>query len=49
MMVDNLGAQAVGVDVGIYLGGAYVFVAQHALDDAQVGSALEQMGGEGVA
>ena len=38
-----------GVDVGVYLRGAYVFVAEHALDDAQVGAALEQVGGEGVA
>ena len=45
VVLDDLGAQAVGVDVGVYLRGAYVFVAEHALDDAQVGTALEQVGG----
>ena len=48
-MLYDLGAQAVSVDVGVYLRGADILVAQHALDDTQVGSALEQMGGEGVA
>lgn len=48
-MLYDLGAQAVSVDVGVYLGGAYVLVAQHALDDTQVGPALEQVRSEGVA
>ena len=49
VMVYDFRAQAMGIDVGVYLRGAYVFVAQHALDDAQVGTSLEQVGGEGVA
>ena len=49
MMLDNLGAQAVGVDMSIDFCGAYVFVAEHTLYDAQVGTALEQVGSEGVA
>ena len=48
-MLDDLVAEAVGVDVGVDLGGAYALVAEHALDDAQVGAVLEQVGGEGVA
>ena len=48
VVVDDLGTQPLGVDVGIYLGGAYVFVAEHALYDTQVGAALEQVGGKGV-
>ena len=41
--------QAVGGDVGVDLGGGDVGVAQQGLDDAQVGAAFQQMGGEGVA
>ena len=49
MMLNDFGAQAVDIDMGVYLGGAYVFVAEHTLYDAQVGTALEQVGSEGVA
>lgn len=48
VLVDDLG-QAVGGDVGVDLGRGDVGVAQQGLDDAQVGAALQQVGGEGVA
>lgn len=38
-----------GVDVGVYLGGDYAFVAEHLLYGTEVGSVLDQVGGEGVA
>ena len=43
------GAEAVLVDVGIDLGGGDVGVAEHFLDDAEVGAVVEEMGGEAVA
>jgi hypothetical protein len=48
VLVDHL-AQAVGGDVGVDLGRGDVGVAQQGLDDAQIGAAFQQMGGEGVA
>ena len=48
VLVDHLG-QAVGGDVGVDLGGGDVGVAEQGLDDAQVGAAFQQVGGEGVA
>ena len=42
-------APALVGDVGVDLGGREVGVAEHLLDAAQVGAALEQVGGEGVA
>ena len=47
-MLDDLG-QAVGGDVGVDLGRGDVGVAQQGLDDAKVGAAFQQVGGEGVA
>lgn len=46
---EDFFAQAGAVDVGVDLGGGYAFVAEHGLDGAEVGSALEEVGGEGVA
>lgn len=42
-------AQELAVDVGVELGGAYAFVAEHGLYGTEVGTALEEVGGEGVA
>ncbi len=41
--------EAVGVDVGVDLGGGDVGVSEEFLDDAEVGAAGEEVGGEGVA
>lgn len=49
VVLDDLLAQHLPVDVGVDLGGGDGFVSQHALDGSQIGSALEQMCGEGVA
>ena len=49
MVLYNLGAQAVSIDVGVNLGSTYVFVAEHALDNAQVGASLEQVRSKGMA
>ena len=46
---DDLAAEEGAVEVGVELGGADAFVAQHHLYGAQVGAAFEQVGGEGVA
>ena len=43
------GAEVLAVDVGVDLGGGEVGVAEHLLDRAEVGAALEQVGGEAVA
>ena len=43
------GAEAVLVDVGVDLGGGDVGVAEHFLDDAEVGAVVEEVGGEAVA
>ena len=42
-------AQELAVDVGVELGGAYAFVAEHGLYGSEVGTALEEVGGKGVA
>ena len=42
------GAEAVLVDVGVDLGGGDVGVAEHFLDDAEVGAVVEEVGGEAV-
>ena len=49
MMQYDFAAQHLAVDVGIYLGCGDGFVTQHLLDGTQVGSAFQQVGGEGVA
>ena len=41
--------QELAVDVGVELGGAYAFVAEHGLYGTEVGTALEEVGGKGVA
>ena len=43
------GAEAVLVDVGVDLGGGDVGVAEHFLDDAEVGAVVEEVGGEAMA
>ena len=43
------GVEAALVDVGVDLGGGDVGVAEEFLDDAEVGAAAEQVGGEAVA
>ena len=43
---EDFVAQAGAVDVDVDFGGGDALVAQHLLDGAQVGSALEQVGGE---
>ena len=45
----ELFAQELAVDVGVELGGAYAFVAEHGLYGSEVSTALEEVGGEGVA
>ena len=42
-------AQEVGGDVGVDLRGGDAAVPEHLLDGAQVGAALQQVGGEGMA
>ncbi len=41
--------QAVLRDMGVDLGGGDIGVAEHGLHASQIGAALDQMGGEGVA
>lgn len=41
-------AQSASADVGVNLGGCETFVSEKFLDAAQVGSAIEQVCGEGV-
>ena len=43
---EDFVAQGAGVQVQVELGGGDALVAEHLLDGAQVGAALEQMGGE---
>ena len=43
------GAEAVLVDVGVDLGGGDVGMAEHILDDSEVGAVVEEVGGEAVA
>ena len=48
MVFQDFLAQMAAVQMHVDFGGADVFVAEHGLDGAEVGSALEQMGGKGV-
>ena len=43
------GAESVLVDVGVDLSGGDVGVAEHFLDNAKVGTVVEEVGGEAVA
>lgn len=49
VMQEYLLAQGRGVDVRIDFSGANTFVSQHHLNGAEVGTALQQFGGERVA
>ena len=49
VVLQDFVAQAGAVDVDVYFGGGDALVAQHLLDGAQVGTALEQVGGKAVA
>lgn len=49
MVLQDFLAQMAAVQMHVDFGGADVFVAEHGLDGAEVGSALEQMGGKAVA
>lgn len=46
MVVEYLLAQARTVEMQVYLGRGYALVAEHLLYGPEVGSALEQVGGE---
>ena len=46
MMCQDFLLPFAAVHVGVDLGGGYVLVAEHLLDDPQVGSMLDQMRGE---
>ena len=48
-MREDGGLPGGGVDVGVDLGGEDGFVAEHFLDDAEVGAVFDEVGGEGVA
>ena len=48
MVLDEGGAEEFAVDVGVDFGGGDGFVAKHFLDGAEVGTAFDEMGGEGV-
>ena len=55
MVLDECGAEEFAVDVGVDFGGLVLscpkrlgFVAKHFLDGAEVGTAFDEMGGEGV-
>ena len=48
VMFDDFTPQTMGVHVGVYFGGSDAFMSQHALDGTQVGSAFQQVGGEGM-
>ena len=49
VVLQDFVAQAGAVDVDVDLGRGDALVAQHLLDGTQVGTALEQVGGEAVA
>ena len=49
MVLEDLGPEGGGVDVGVDLGGADALVAEKGLDDAEVGTAFEQGCGKGMA
>jgi thymidylate synthase len=46
MMSYDLFTEIIQIEMGVYLGGYEVFVAQHHLYQTQIGSAFEQMSGE---
>ena len=48
MVLQDFLAQMAAVQMHVDFGGADVFVAEHGLDGAEVGTPFEQMGGEGV-
>ena len=45
MMLHNLASQTGRIDVGIYFRRADVLVPQHGLDNTQVGTVFQQVGG----
>lgn len=49
MMFQDSGLPSAAVYVCIYFSGEDAFVAKHLLDSPQIGSVLNQMGGEGMA
>ena len=49
MVLDECGAEEFSVDVGVDFGGSDGFVAEHFLDGPEVGTAFDEVGGEGVA
>ena len=49
MVLNDFGSQAMDIDMGVDLGGRRIIKKEHTLYDAQVGTALEQVGSEGVA
>ena len=49
MVLDEGGAEEFAVDVGVDLGGGRSIKTEHFLDGAEVGTAFDEMGGEGVA
>ena len=49
MVLQYFAAQVGGFEVGVDLGGAYALMAEHGLNGPQVGTALEQNRGKGVA
>ena len=48
VMLNDFAPQSVSVHVGVNFGCSDAFMAQHALDGTQVGSAFQQVGGEGM-
>ena len=46
MVLYNLATEHLTVDVGVNFRGGNAFMAQHALDGAQVGAAFQQMSGK---
>lgn len=49
MVLKDGGLPGAGVDVGIDLGGEDGLVAEHLLDNAEIGAVLNEVGGKGVA
>ncbi len=49
MVFEDFAVPGGGVDVGVDFGGGDAFVAEHFLDKAEVGAALDEVGREGVA
>ena len=48
-MFEYLLAQETAINVRVDFSGAYLLMAQHGLDSAQVGTAFEQVSGKGMA